>query len=261
MDLGLAGKRAVVAAASQGLGYAIAEQLGASGARVALCSRDAGRAEVAAEHIRASTGAEVMSAAVDVAEAGQIKAWLDAVAVTWDGIDLVVPNAGGPPAGTFADTDEAHWDAAYRLTLRSALAFARHGRPHLARGSAMLFTTSSSVKEPVGTLALSNIFRAGVAALAKTLAREWAAEGIRVNHLIPGRIATERVALLDAYIGDQEGSSPETVRQRFESAIPLGRYGSPNEFATAAVFLLSDAASYITGATLQVDGGAIRGVL
>ena len=261
MDLGLAGKRAVVAAASSGLGYSIAEQLGAAGARVAICSRDAERAELAAERIRTSTGAEVMSAAVDVADSDQIGAWLDAVAATWDGLYVVVPNAGGPPSGAFADTDEAQWDAAYRLTLRSALAFARFARPHLGRGASVLFMTSSSVKEPVGVLALSNVFRAGVAALAKTLAREWAPAGIRVNHLIPGRIATDRVALLDAYIAEQEGISQDAVQQRSEASIPLGRYGDPEEYAAAAVFLLSNAASYVTGSTLQVDGGAIRGVL
>ena len=124
----------------------------------------------------------------------------------------------------------------------------------------MLYLTSSSVKEPIAVLALSNIFRAGVAALAKTLATDWAVDGIRVNQLIPGRIATERLGELDAYVAEQEGASVDKVRARMEAGIPIGRYGAPEEFARAAVFLVSPAASFITGATLAVEGGALRSV-
>ena len=152
------------------------------------------------------------------------------------------------------------WDAGYALTLRSAMAFAHAAKPYLGENGSMLFLTSSSVKEPIATLALSNIFRAGVAALAKTLASEWAGEGIRVNQLIPGRIATERLDELDAYTADEGDTTIEQVRTRMRSAIPLGRYGVPEEFANAAVFLVSPAASFITGATLVVDGGALRSI-
>lgn len=261
MDLGISGKRAVVAAASQGIGFAIAHELASEGARVAICSRDAGRVEAAADRIRADTGSEIRSAAVDVSDLGQVRTWLDEVAGEWGGLDMVVPNAGGPESGTFADSDPTAWDTAYRLTLRSALGFAKYSRPHLSRSSSMLFMTSASVREPVGSLALSTVFRAGVASLAKTLADEWAGDGIRVNHLIPGRIATERVAQLDAFVAGQEGVTPAEIRSRSQAAIPLGRYGDLDEFAAAAVFLVSDAASYITGATLQVDGGMIRAII
>jgi 3-oxoacyl-[acyl-carrier protein] reductase len=260
MDLGIPGKRAVVAAASQGIGFAIARELASEGARVAICSRDAHRAETAADQIRAYTRSEVLSAEVDVSDLAQVRTWLDAVASDWGGLDIVIPNAGGPRSGTFADSDPEGWDAAYRLTLRSALGFAKYARPHLASGSSMLFMTSASVREPVGSLALSTVFRAGVAALAKTLSDEWAGDGIRVNHLIPGRIATERVAALDAYVAEKEGVTAAEVRSRSQAAIPLGRYGDLEEFAAAAVFLVSDVASYITGATLQVDGGMIRAI-
>lgn len=125
----------------------------------------------------------------------------------------------------------------------------------------MLFLTSTSVREPIGALSMSNIFRSGVAALAKTLANDWASDGIRVNHLIPGRISTERLIDLDAAAADRLGVEADVVRSRNEQAIPLGRYGEPDEFAAAATFLVSPVSSYITGATLQVDGGAIRTVI
>ena len=261
MDLNLGGKRCAVASSSSGLGFAVARALAVEGARVAVCSRDGGRIETAAARIREETDAEVLASVVDVTVPWAAGAWLDEVAELWEGLDVVVPNAGGPVPGTFADVTPADWDAAYRLTLRSALEAARSARPHLGPGSAVLFMTSGSVRQPAGTLVLSTVFRAGVAALAKTLADEWAEAGIRVNHLIPGRIATPRVSQLDADTAQRSGKSQDEVRTGLEAAIPLGRYGEPDEFAAAAVFLVSDAASYITGATLAVDGGVLRPIV
>ncbi|NOX22908.1 MAG: SDR family oxidoreductase [Actinobacteria bacterium] len=259
MDLGLTGKRAIVAAASSGLGYAIAEGLAREGCRVAICSRDTGRVKDAAEALRAETGAEVIGSAVDVSDEEAIKTWVTDVSERWGGIDILIPNAGGPTYGAFDDLSSEQWDEAYHLTLKSAIVFASSARPHLERGSAVLFLTSMTARQPVGPLVLSGVYRAGVAMLAKTLADEWASDGIRVNHLIPGRIATERVAHLDAYAADARGISVDEVVAGSSKAIPLGRYGTPGEFASAAVFLVSQAAAYITGATLQVDGGALRG--
>lgn len=259
MDLRLTGKRAIVAAASSGLGYAIAEGLAHEGCRVAICSRDTERVEKAAETLRAETGVEIIASAVDVSDEEAIKTWVTAISETWGGIDILIPNAGGPAHGVFDDLSSEQWDEAYRLTLKSAIVFASSARPHLKRGSAVLFLTSMTAKQPVGPLVLSGVYRAGVAMLAKTLADEWASDGIRVNHLIPGRIATERVAHLDAYAADARGISVDEVVTASSQAIPLGRYGTPDEFAYAAVFLVSQAAAYITGATLQVDGGALRG--
>jgi 3-oxoacyl-[acyl-carrier protein] reductase len=262
MDLGLSGKRALVAASSSGLGYAIARDLAGQGAVVAMASRNRERIEDAARHIRTEVEDAVVSSSVcDVADDASIQQWVDEASAAMGGIDLVVPNAGGPPYGTFADLSDDDWEVGYRLTLASAVSFARHARPHLGRGAAVLFMTSASVKEPIPNLVLSGVYRAGVAALAKTLALEWGPDGIRVNHLIPGRIATERVMQLDADSASRRRVTVEAVQQASRAAISMGRYGTPDEYANAAVFLLSDAAGYITGATLQVDGGMIRTVM
>lgn len=260
MDLGLQGKRAVVAAASGGLGFAIARSLAREGCSVELCSRSYERATGAAATIAADTGASVTGHQVDVSDSDAVAAWIDGAAERSGGLDIVIPNAGGPPAGPLSGTSPTEWDDAYHLLLRSALMFALAAHPHMARGGSMLYLTSISAKEPTTSIALSGIFRAGVATVAKTLSYEWASDGIRVNHLIPGRIATERVADLDAIRADELGLSIDVVRERSEVSIPLGRYGDPDEFAAAATFLVSPAASYITGATLQVDGGSIRSV-
>ncbi|MEZ5176475.1 MAG: SDR family oxidoreductase [Acidimicrobiia bacterium] len=261
MDLGLTGKRALVAAASRGLGAAIARRLADEGCIVEISSRQADNAVTTAEAITADTRGVVTGCGVDVRDGSAIEAWIDDASDRFGGIDIVIPNAGGPPQQAFSSTTPDDWDAAYELTLRSAMMFARAARPHLRAGGTMLYLTSSSVKEPIPQLALSGIFRAGVAALAKTLATEWASDDIRVNHLIPGRIATERLDELDRAAADRLGISFDDARERSESALPMGRYGQPGEFAAAAAFLVSPAASYITGATLQVDGGLLRTML
>ena len=261
MELGLTGKRAVIGASSSGLGFGIARALAAQGCRVAVASRHRGRIEAAAGALRRETGAEVVADVVDFAEPGATTAWLDRLAAGWGGLDLLVPNAGGPPPGRFADTAPDDWDAAYRLTLRSALEAALAGRRHLGRGGAVLFMTGPVVRQPAARLVLSGVMRSGVSALAKALADEWAADGIRVNHLIPGRIATDRVAALDEEMARKAGIGVAEAQARSAAAIPLGRYGRTDELAAAAVFLLSDAAAYITGATLAVDGGMIRPIV
>jgi 3-oxoacyl-[acyl-carrier protein] reductase len=260
MDLGLTGKRAVVAAASRGLGAAIARSLASEGCIVEISSRSLDNAEATAASISADTAATVTAAEVDVADTEAVQTWVDDAAARMGGLDIVIPNAGGPPSMFFDMTGPDDWDRAYALTLRSAMGFAHAAKPHLQRGGSMLYLTSMSVREPIGALALSTVFRAGVASLAKLLANDWASDGVRVNHLIPGRIATERLEELDAAAAGRSDSTSHVVRAANERAIPLGRYGNTDEFAAAAAFLVSDTASYITGATLHVDGGALHSV-
>jgi 3-oxoacyl-[acyl-carrier protein] reductase len=263
MDLGLKGKVAMVAGGSRGLGFAVARALAAEGAAVSIASRDAGAIESAAERIRAETAAPILALAADVREVSAIEKWRDATVAKLGGLNLLFTNSGGPPAGKFSDFDDAAWQSAFELLVLSAVRMARAAIPAMRKAGAgsILFSTSSSVKEPIANLTLSNVLRASVAALAKTLAGELAPDRIRVNHLIPGRIATDRVRELDEINAKKAGVSLEEQQKRAAAAIPLGRYGAPEEFGRAAAFLLSDAAGYLTGATLQVDGGAIRSVL
>lgn len=259
MDLGLRGKVALVPASSQGLGKAVALAFAREGARLAICSRRLDAIEATAEEAR-RLGAEVLALAADLTRAEDIANLVQRTVERFGGVDILITNAGGPPAGRFDDFDDAAWQAGYELTLLSAIRLIRAALPSMRqRGGGVIITmTSSSIKQPISNLILSNVFRAGVAALAKTLADELAPDNIRVNNVVPGRIATERVAQLDQANAARLGVDVETVRQSMLAQIPLHRYGEPEEFADAVVFLASERASYITGATLQVDGGMIR---
>lgn len=259
MDLGLSGKRVLVAAASKGLGRAIAAEFVREAAQVAICSRDRARIE----QVATALGGGTIGIDADVSTEDGCRRFVDESVKRLGGIDVLVVNAGGPKPGKFADLDDAAWQKAFELTLLSAVRLTRLAVPELkkTKGS-IVFSTSTSVRQPgspaYGTLMLSNGLRAAVHGLLKTLATELSADGIRVNAVQPGRISTERVAELDADAARREGIAVEKVRERFEKgAIPLGRYGTPEEFAAAAVFLASPRASYITGASLQVDGGML----
>jgi len=258
MDLGLKGKVAMVAAASQGLGFAIANTLAAEGALVSIAARKRESIDAAA----ARMGGSVLASVADVTQPDSVEAWHRATVERFGGVDLLVTNSGGPAAGAASSFDDAAWQSAFELLLLSVVRTVRVVRPSMeARGGgSILMLTSLSVKNPIANLGLSNVIRASVSALAKTLADEFAAKGIRVNQLVPGRIATERLAYLDEANAKKAGISVEEQRKKSIGTIPMGRYGEPHEFARAAAFLLSDAASYITGATLQVDGGAIRSI-
>jgi 3-oxoacyl-[acyl-carrier protein] reductase len=178
-------------------------------------------------------------------------------------VDLLFVNAGGPPAGTVLSFDDAAWQGAFELLVLSAVRMVRLCAPSMKQrgGGAIVVSTSSSVKEPIPNLALSNVVRASVSALSKTLANELAADHIRVNHLLPGRIDTDRIRELDTIRAKATGTSADEVKVINSKTIPLGRYGTPDEFGSAAVFLFSDAARYITGASVQVDGGLIKSVM
>lgn len=262
MDLGLKNKVVMVAAASKGLGYGIAQVVAQEGAKVSIGSRTEADILAAATKLNQETDAETLGTVLDVRDLASIESWVAATVARFGGIDGLVVNAGGPPAGNFDDFDDAQWQAAFELTLMSNVRMIRAALPHLrARGGgSILAVTSSSVKEPIDILLLSNVMRSGVVSLVKSLSRQLAPEQIRVNNLVPGRILTDRVRSLDEIGAKNSGRSVAAQQAAQEKQIPWGRYGTIQEFGKAGAFLLSDAASYITGETLIVDGGAMRTV-
>jgi 3-oxoacyl-[acyl-carrier protein] reductase len=230
---------------------------------VSIASRDREGTEAAADRIRQESGADVLAHVADLSAADAIAGWHQDTVGRFGGVDLLFANTGGPPPGAALTFDDDAWRSAFELLVLSAIRTIRLVVPSMTArgGGAILVGTSSSVKEPIANLALSNVLRASVAALAKTLALELAPSGIRVNNLIPGRIDTDRVRQLDAINAKRAGITVDEQHQRMAATIPLGRYGQPDEFGRMAAFLLSDAAAYITGASVQVDGGLIKGVL
>jgi 3-oxoacyl-[acyl-carrier protein] reductase len=263
MDLGLKGKVALVAGASKGLGYAVARAMAGEGAHVSISSRDEGAITAAGKRIERETGSRVLAMPVDVRDKDAIARWFAQSSDTFGGIDALMTNSGGPPAGPALSFDDQAWQDAAELLLFSTLRMVRAAVPLMEKrgGGAILVSTSSSVKEPIQNLGLSTVLRASVSALAKTLAIEFADRKIRVNQIIPGRIDTDRVRQLDDINARRAGISVEDAKARALGAIPMGRYGDADEFGRVGAFLLSDAASYMTGATVQVDGGQIRSVL
>jgi 3-oxoacyl-[acyl-carrier protein] reductase len=258
MNLGLKGKRALVMAASRGLGYASALALAREGCDVTICSRDEERIRKAAETIATETGARVHPVTADVSGASEARQLVEATVAAFGGLDIVVHNAGGPPAGQFLAMTEAQWQKAFEQNLLSLVRIVHAAVPELKRsgGGRILTIASSSIKQPIANLVLSNAFRAGVWGLAKTLSRELAADKILVNVIAPGRIQTERIDELDRLTAEKDGKSFYEVKRASASTVPLGRIGNPEELANLVVFLASDAASYITGQAITVDGGA-----
>ena len=227
MDLGLKGKVALVAGASKGLGFAVAQALAAEGALVSIASRDAQAIADAAKRIESATGSTVMSMAVDVRDRSAIDRWVAESADRFGGVDALMTNSGGPPAGAAVSFDDQAWQDAAELLLFSTIRMVRAAVPHMERrgAGAILVSTSSSVKEPIQNLGLSTVLRASVSALAKTLAIELAAKKIRVNQIIPGRIDTDRVRQLDEINAKKQGVTPDEAKAKAMGAIPLGRYG------------------------------------
>ncbi len=252
----------MVGGASKGLGFAVARALAAEGAHVSIASRGADNVRAAAESIARGRGGEagVLGCPADLATADGVAAWHAATIERFGGVDLLFANTGGPPAGTALSFDDRAWHAAFELLLMSVVRTVRLVVPSMrARGGgSILVGTSSTVKEPVQMLALSNVMRAGVTSLAKTLSVELAPDNIRVNTLVPGRIATDRLAHLDEVSARHAGITVDEQRRRSQSTIPLARYGEPDDFGRVGAFLLSGAASYITGSAVYVDGGLIK---
>jgi 3-oxoacyl-[acyl-carrier protein] reductase len=262
MNLGLNGKIAMVAASSRGLGFGVARELAREGAKVSLAGRNLDAAERAAAEISNETGATVLASRMDATDPATIADWTSQTVSEFGGIDLLVANAGGPPAGNFENFTDESWQAAFELNLLSTIRMIRGVLPSMRqRGAGAILTiTSITVKEPSDQLILSNVMRSGVTSLVKTLSVQLAPEGIRVNNIMPGRIDTDRIRDLDANRARHLGKTPEECRSEAVKTIPLGRYGNTSEFGKAAAFLLSDAASYITGSSLALDGGSLKTV-
>jgi len=263
MDLGLKNRVALVAAASQGLGRAVAEELAAEGASLVLCARNPTTLAETAAAIADSTGAHVLAVPADVTDVEQITRLVQSGNERFGRIDILVTNAGGPPAGRFDQITREQWEQASRLTLFSAIELARQVLPGMKerRWGRILNITSIAVKQPVENLMLSNSLRAGLTGFARTLANEVAADGVTVNNILPGYTRTERLDELANMMAGKLGISAAEFRAKWEQEIPMRRLGEPREFAALTAFLVSERASYITGTSIQVDGGWIRSLL
>ena len=252
MDLGLTGARALIGGGSGGLGGAIAQALRDEGARTGLIGRSGEKLQAAAERL----GGTAVPA--DLATTDGPRQAVEAAVTAFGGLDLLVVNSGGPPPGRFDELDEASWQAAIDGTLWSAIRLLRAALPHLREGRdpAILIILSSSAREPIPGLTTSNLIRPGLAGLIKSLVTEIVP--VRINGLAPGRLQTDRIAQIDAALAASSNIPVEDIRKRTVERIPLGRYGDPLELGRVGAFLLSPAASYVTGAIVPVDGGMIR---
>ncbi|PSL45868.1 3-oxoacyl-[acyl-carrier protein] reductase [Salsuginibacillus halophilus] len=261
MDLGLQGKSVIVMASSRGLGKATAEQFAKEGARVVISGRNEADLEKAAGEIRAAAGHEDVTYAVcDMTQEKDIQQ-LVKTAVEQNGtVDVLVNNAGGPPAGGFDDVADEDWQKAFELNLLSFTRTIREVLPHMRKQESgrIINVASSSIKQPIDNLILSNTFRAGITGLAKSLSQELAPDNILINTVGPGRIATDRLAELDEAKAEKTGQTKAEVEAASIAGIPLARYGKPEEFANMIVYLGSEANTYITGQSLLVDGGMVK---
>jgi len=261
MDLGLKGKIALVTGASRGLGFATARALAEEGVRLAINSRDMDQLSKAGDEL-AQLGGDVVSLPGDLTNPQQPGMLVGATMAIYGGIDLLFTNAGGPPPGAFEEIEEETWQHAIDLSFMSHVRLIREALPWLRKSDtpAVLTVTSISIKQPIPNLVLSNSIRAATAGLTKTLALELGPEGIRFNSILPSWTHTERVEQLLADRAKRKGTTPKEEIELQNAQSPLGRMGTPEEFGKAAAFLLSPAASYITGVMLSVDGGTYKGL-
>jgi 3-oxoacyl-[acyl-carrier protein] reductase len=263
MDLGLKDKRAFIAGSSRGLGFATAVTLAREGCTVAVNSREKENAKAAAEKITNETGMQAFGMVGDVSDADAAQNLIQSAVDRLDGLDILITNAGGPPAGSFELLDEETWQKAVDTSFMSHVRLIRAALPHLRKSSAasVLTVTSYTVKQPIPNLVLSNSIRLATVGLTKSLALELGKENIRFNSIMPAWTQTERVTELMAFRAQNNNTTIEEETAKLTAEIPLGRIGQPQEFANAAVFLVSPAASFIHGVMLAVDGGIIKATL
>ncbi|MFP4557385.1 MAG: SDR family oxidoreductase [Bacteroidales bacterium] len=258
----LKGKNILIAGGSKGLGFAVAKASAVQGANVFIGSRNEENLSFAANQIAKGANAEVGYGLLNVSDYQSIKKWVEEAIQKFGKIDGLLVNAGGPPAGSFDTFNDTDWQQSFELTLMSAVRLIREVLPTMRKASSgsIVTITSISVKEPIDMLLMSNVFRSGVTSLVKSLSSDLASYNIRINNIMPGRIDTERVKHLDGIIAESKGVSVNEVRMMMQEQIPLSRYGKPEELGNLAAFLFSDLASFITGATIPVDGGMIKTV-
>ena len=263
MDLGLRNAKVLVTAASQGLGAATARQFSLEGALVVINSRNLGELQETAAKINTETTNPVYTLASDLTDTEAVARLVRNAADMLGGLDILVTNAGGPPNGTFDDFDIEAWQKATQLALLSAVGLVRAALPYLrqSKRAAILAVVSASAKQPSKNNTLTNAIRPAVVGLMKTLSQELAADGIRANSILPGSISTGRQIDIMEARAHKNNTTPEQERERATADVPMGRFGTPEEFANAAVFLCSPAAGFINGVALPVDGGRIRATM
>lgn len=262
MDFGIKGKRALVLASSRGLGLGIAQALAAEGSNVVLCGRDRERLAAAVRSINAAGPGSAEAIPTDLTKSAEIEALTAQIDQTLGGIDILVNNVGGPPPKAISTVGIDEWRSQFDTMVISLLRVTGHFLPGMRqrKWGRILTIASSGIVQPIPNLGLSNALRSTLVGWSKTLAAEVAVDGVTVNIIAPGRIHTDRVDETDGAVAKRDNKSIEDVRRGSYAQIPAGRYGRVEEFASAAAFLVSAPASYITGSIIRVDGGYIRSI-